>query len=348
MARTKTIIKHCAKCNKPFSTADDSIVLCGECTDKKLKDEAAAELERQSQVVETRTCRSCGHEYDITVGMKEYFESHDLTLPNLCPDCRKLLKQRKKEMGGMTHVCKTCGKTFTYTPLNVLRCAHNGWELFEDCPDCRKAKAEAEAAKQNEARKKVVATLTCKDCGKEFNFTEGEKEFMVKHGLEHTPVRCPDCRHKRKVMALAENMRRFGGEDVGAVVNDETALDTVEYPEAAIVPPDYVPEHESNEEDVLDIMPDVGDESAKDVSAAVETNVEDACPTELPYDGDDMALTDVEKAAEPVSDVDGDAQENEAEPEVAPEMDTQEPANMEMAQPAEVADETESVEKADA
>jgi len=39
-------------------------------------------------------------------------------------------------------------------------------------------------------------TILCKDCGKEFIFTE--------KGFENEPVRCPDCRRARK----AERNRR--------------------------------------------------------------------------------------------------------------------------------------------
>mgnify|MGYP000844599600 FL=1 len=41
-------------------------------------------------------------------------------------------------------------------------------------------------------------TIVCKDCGKEFVFTEGEQEFYKEKGFENDPVRCPDCRRKRK------------------------------------------------------------------------------------------------------------------------------------------------------
>ncbi len=41
-------------------------------------------------------------------------------------------------------------------------------------------------------------TITCKDCGKEFVFTEGEQAFFKQVGLEHNPVRCPECRKARK------------------------------------------------------------------------------------------------------------------------------------------------------
>jgi hypothetical protein len=40
--------------------------------------------------------------------------------------------------------------------------------------------------------------LTCKDCGSEFVFTEGEQEFYKEKGFENEPQRCPDCRRARK------------------------------------------------------------------------------------------------------------------------------------------------------
>lgn len=41
-------------------------------------------------------------------------------------------------------------------------------------------------------------TLVCKDCGNDFVFTEGEQEFFKEKGFENDPVRCPECRRKRK------------------------------------------------------------------------------------------------------------------------------------------------------
>jgi DNA-directed RNA polymerase subunit RPC12/RpoP len=40
--------------------------------------------------------------------------------------------------------------------------------------------------------------ITCKDCGKEFVFTEGEQAFYKEKGFENDPVRCPACRRSRK------------------------------------------------------------------------------------------------------------------------------------------------------
>ncbi|MCX7882194.1 MAG: zinc-ribbon domain-containing protein [Brevinematales bacterium] len=50
--------------------------------------------------------------------------------------------------------------------------------------------------------------LTCKDCGKEFTFTEGEQAFYQEKGFTNEPARCPDCRRARKQQ---RNNRSFGG-----------------------------------------------------------------------------------------------------------------------------------------
>ena len=41
-------------------------------------------------------------------------------------------------------------------------------------------------------------TLVCKECGNEFIFSAGEQEFYHERGFENEPVRCRDCRDKRK------------------------------------------------------------------------------------------------------------------------------------------------------
>ena len=40
--------------------------------------------------------------------------------------------------------------------------------------------------------------LICKDCNKEFVFTEGEQEFYAEKGLQNEPQRCPECRKARE------------------------------------------------------------------------------------------------------------------------------------------------------
>ena len=40
--------------------------------------------------------------------------------------------------------------------------------------------------------------LTCRDCGNEFVFTQGEQEFFAQKGFTNEPGRCPECRSARK------------------------------------------------------------------------------------------------------------------------------------------------------
>ena len=41
-------------------------------------------------------------------------------------------------------------------------------------------------------------TLTCRDCGASFLFTESEQQFYASKGFTNEPSRCPDCRAARK------------------------------------------------------------------------------------------------------------------------------------------------------
>ena len=49
--------------------------------------------------------------------------------------------------------------------------------------------------------------LTCKECGKEFTFTEGEQAFYAEKGFTNEPARCPECRKARKA-ARRERMQQ--------------------------------------------------------------------------------------------------------------------------------------------
>ena len=41
-------------------------------------------------------------------------------------------------------------------------------------------------------------TLTCKECGEEFIWTEGEQRFYASKGLVNQPARCWTCRSNRR------------------------------------------------------------------------------------------------------------------------------------------------------
>ena len=55
-------------------------------------------------------------------------------------------------------------------------------------------------------------TLTCRDCGNSFTFTEGEQEFFAQKGFTNEPSRCVECRTARKA--------RTGGGSRPAYDND--------------------------------------------------------------------------------------------------------------------------------
>lgn len=41
-------------------------------------------------------------------------------------------------------------------------------------------------------------SITCKDCGATFIFTESEQAFFAEKGYTNDPTRCPSCRAARK------------------------------------------------------------------------------------------------------------------------------------------------------
>jgi CxxC-x17-CxxC domain-containing protein len=42
-------------------------------------------------------------------------------------------------------------------------------------------------------------TLTCKNCGNDFVFTEREQQFFAEKGFSNEPQRCRECRQARRV-----------------------------------------------------------------------------------------------------------------------------------------------------
>lgn len=50
--------------------------------------------------------------------------------------------------------------------------------------------------------------INCKECGKEFIFSSGEQEFYKEKGLENEPVRCSNCRNKRRRDKGSDSGRR--------------------------------------------------------------------------------------------------------------------------------------------
>jgi CxxC-x17-CxxC domain-containing protein len=53
-------------------------------------------------------------------------------------------------------------------------------------------------------------TLTCRDCGASFVFTESEQAFYSNKGFTNEPSRCPECRAARKRSQGAGSSGGFG------------------------------------------------------------------------------------------------------------------------------------------
>lgn len=51
-------------------------------------------------------------------------------------------------------------------------------------------------------------TITCKDCGTQFVFTENEQAFYREKGFENDPQRCPACRAANKQQRRGGNGQR--------------------------------------------------------------------------------------------------------------------------------------------
>jgi len=58
-------------------------------------------------------------------------------------------------------------------------------------------------------------SLTCRDCGNTFTFTEGEQDFYSQKGYTE-PVRCPDCRAAKKAARSGGYGDSYGSSDYGS------------------------------------------------------------------------------------------------------------------------------------
>jgi CxxC-x17-CxxC domain-containing protein len=50
-------------------------------------------------------------------------------------------------------------------------------------------------------------TITCVECGADFQFTAGEQEFHASRGFTTEPKRCPSCRRARKGLPPQQDSR---------------------------------------------------------------------------------------------------------------------------------------------
>ena len=126
MGKYKKEIKHCEKCNKPFSVFPNSTeTLCASCRRDNLEEalrkngyapqhtlvrslydglneafaveDAARMASWDENTSIKKTCRDCGKAFEISRAERIFFESHNMALPKRCPACRKARKEAKKE-----------------------------------------------------------------------------------------------------------------------------------------------------------------------------------------------------------------------------------------------------------
>jgi CxxC-x17-CxxC domain-containing protein len=57
-------------------------------------------------------------------------------------------------------------------------------------------------------------TLTCRDCGQAFTFTQGEQDFYTSRGFSE-PSRCADCRAARKAQRDGGSYSSYGSSSSG-------------------------------------------------------------------------------------------------------------------------------------
>lgn len=126
MSKYKKEIKHCEKCNKPFSVFPNSTeTLCTSCKKDNLEEVlrrnghapqhtlvrshydgikeafaveyAARRASGDKNASIEKTCRDCGRAFEISRSERIFFESHNMALPKRCPACRKARKEARKE-----------------------------------------------------------------------------------------------------------------------------------------------------------------------------------------------------------------------------------------------------------
>jgi hypothetical protein len=126
MSKYKKEIKHCEKCNKPFSAFPNSTeTFCASCKKNNLEEtlrkngyapqhtlvrsfhdgikeafaveDAAIKASLDENTSIEKICRDCGKAFKISRAERIFFESHNMALPKRCPACRKVRKEARKE-----------------------------------------------------------------------------------------------------------------------------------------------------------------------------------------------------------------------------------------------------------
>ena len=153
----------------------------------------------------TIKCIVCGDTFIFEKGEQDFYRRKELNFPSRCSDCRKT-KDFNKEKSGEDCKDFAAGKC-----RYGANCRHShgrapdakGPDLpAQNSQNCLKiSQSDVDAESQN-----LQTVFTCKEPTCQKNFTvDGPTQEWYKSKNLHLPVRCEDCRKRRKEAAEAEH-----------------------------------------------------------------------------------------------------------------------------------------------
>lgn len=153
------------------------------------------------------TCRICGVSHPRFYFDNRYFDNYRVC--NSCID----------KKSDVSFTCRACGKKYYYTNKTdlfhkTMKSIDSDWKDQKYCKDCKSktllcpdcgeekpyyALKDGRCSSCNEKRRNAICEYVyCKDCGCQFSVTVGEREFAIQKGFSFPPVRCKNCREKKK------------------------------------------------------------------------------------------------------------------------------------------------------
>ena len=103
--------------------------------------------------------------------------------------------------------CEDCQCEFVFSGEDQERYTKHGWNPPFRCPDCRQARKDArergEPMENPHSVKLASINICCKDCKNSFEFSGKDQQRYAKKGYAN-PIRCEDCRDKKKNAVVAK------------------------------------------------------------------------------------------------------------------------------------------------
>lgn len=114
------------------------------------------------------------------------FKAYSYEDNKLCKSCKAIINEEK--------LMNITGKSI---PKRMVRTEYDAFENRILDIDIKTLILQEEIKEEENRKNSTFEKRVCKDCGKEFAITVGEKEFYESNGL-FLPVRCGFCRRNRK------------------------------------------------------------------------------------------------------------------------------------------------------